>query len=528
MRLSGVPNAGSFLQFGDQVSRNQSANLFDLIAARAPDPDKLALATGDNTALTYGELFKRSAQAANALVGLGVKPGDRVAVQIEKSTDVIVVALACLRAGAVLLPLNTAYTLAELEYFLGDAEPALTLCRPDRLEAIRALAQELNLCSVESLGVKHDGTFAAAIAAAPADFETAPRASDDLAAILYTSGTTGRSKGAMLTHENLSSNALTLIDCWRFSSADRLIHALPVFHTHGLFVAVNVALLSGATMIFMQKFDPEAVIAALPEATTMMGVPTFYTRLLDHSGLDRNVCANMRLFVSGSAPLLAETHAAWRQRTGFAILERYGMTETNMITSNPYDGERRPGSVGFALPEVNVRIADLESGAPVEPGEIGVIEVKGPNVFAGYWRMPEKTNQEFRADGYFITGDLAQVDEDGYIHIVGRAKDLVISGGFNVYPKEVETEIDAIEGVLESAVFGVPHADFGEAVTAAVVRRPGAALTELAILSVLGRRLAKFKAPKQIVLVDSLPRNAMGKVQKAALREAYRDIYRGA
>ncbi len=508
------------------MSRHPSANLFDLIAARAPDLDKLALETHDATALTYGELFKRSAQAANALVVLGVKPGDRVAAQIEKSTDMIVVTLACLRAGAVLLPLNTAYTLAELEYFLGDAEPALTLCRPDRLEAVRTLAHELNLRSVESLGVKGDGTFAAMIAAAPTEFETTPRASDDLAAILYTSGTTGRSKGAMLTHENLSSNALTLIDCWRFSSADRLIHALPVFHTHGLFVAVNVALLSGATMIFMSKFDPEAVIAALPEATAMMGVPTFYTRLLDHPGLDRDICANMRLFVSGSAPLLAETHSAWRERTGFAILERYGMTETNMITSNPYEGERRPGSVGFALPEVSVRIADLESGAPVQAGEIGVIEVKGPNVFAGYWRMPEKTSQEFRADGYFITGDLAHVDDDGYIHIVGRAKDLVISGGFNVYPKEVETEIDAIEGVLESAVFGVPHADFGEAVTAAVVARPGATLSESAILSALGRRLAKFKAPKQIVLVESLPRNAMGKVQKAALREAYRDIYR--
>jgi malonyl-CoA/methylmalonyl-CoA synthetase len=508
------------------VSRHPSANLFDLIVARAPHLDKLALETRDADALTYGELFKRSAQAANALVALGVKPGDRVAAQIEKSTDMIVVTLACLRAGAVLLPLNTAYTLAELEYFLGDAEPALTLCRPDRLEAVRTLAQKLNLRSVESLGVKGDGTFAAAIAAAPTEFETTPRASDDLAAILYTSGTTGRSKGAMLTHENLSSNALTLIDCWRFSSADRLIHALPVFHTHGLFVAVNVALLSGATMIFMHRFDPEAVIAALPGATAMMGVPTFYTRLLDDPGLDRDICANMRLFVSGSAPLLAETHSAWRERTGFAILERYGMTETNMITSNPYEGERRPGSVGFALPEVSVRIADLESGAPVQAGEIGVIEVKGPNVFAGYWRMPEKTAQEFRADGYFITGDLAHVDDDGYIHIVGRAKDLVISGGFNVYPKEVETEIDAIEGVLESAVFGVPHADFGEAVTAAVVARPGATLSKSAILSALGLRLARFKAPKQIVLVDSLPRNAMGKVQKAALREAYKDIYR--
>jgi len=510
------------------VSRYQSANLFDLIAARAPHPDKLALKTGDTAALTYGELFKRSAQAANALVTLGVKPGDRVAAQIEKSTDVIVLALACLQAGAVLLPLNTAYTLAELEYFLGDAEPSLTLCRPDWLEPVRALAHKLGLRAVESLGAKGDGTFADAIAAASPEFETAPRASDDLVAILYTSGTTGRSKGAMLTHENLSSNALTLIDCWRFSSADRLIHALPVFHTHGLFVAVNVALMSGATMIFMPRFDPDAVIAALPRATAMMGVPTFYTRLLDHPGLDRQACANMRLFISGSAPLLADTHAAWRERTGFAILERYGMTETNMITSNPYEGERRPGTVGFALPGVSVRIAEPDSGAPIRAGEIGVIEVKGPNVFAGYWRMPGKTAQEFRADGYFINGDLARVDSDGYIHIVGRAKDLVISGGFNVYPKEIETEIDAIKGVLESAVFGAPHADFGEAVTAAVVPRPGAALSESAILSALGGRIAKFKAPKRVILVDSLPRNAMGKVQKATLREAYKDIYRGA
>ncbi|MGA8446372.1 MAG: malonyl-CoA synthase [Roseiarcus sp.] len=508
------------------MSQSHSANLFDLMEARAPHPEKLALETADAMALTYGELFARSARAARALATLGVRPGDRVAAQIEKSTDVIVVALACLRAGAVLLPLNTAYTLAELEYFLGDAEPALTLCRPEWLEPVRALALKLGLRRVESLGAKRDGTFAEAIAAAPAAFETVPRASGDLAAILYTSGTTGRSKGAMLTHENLASNALTLIDCWRFTSTDRLIHALPVFHTHGLFVAVNVALISGATMIFMSKFDPDAVIAAMPEATSMMGVPTFYTRLLDHPGLDRGTCANMRLFVSGSAPLLAETHHAWRERTGFSILERYGMTETNMITSNPYDAERRPGTVGFALPGVSVRIAHPDDGAPVRAGEVGVIEVKGPNVFAGYWRMPEKTAQEFRADGYFITGDLARVDRDGYIHIVGRAKDLVISGGFNVYPKEVESEIDAIEGVFESAVFGVAHADFGEGVTAAVVPRPGAALTEQAILTALGSRLAKFKAPKRIVIVESLPRNAMGKVQKAALREAYKDIYR--
>ena len=358
------------------------------------------------------------------------------------------------------------------------------------------------------------------------DFATIPRAQNDLAAILYTSGTTGRSKGAMLTHENLSSNALTLIESWRFTPADRLIHALPIFHTHGLFVAVNVALLSGATMIFHNRFDPDAVVAAMPRATSLMGVPTFYTRLLDHPGLTREACANMRLFVSGSAPLLAETHAAWRERTGFAILERYGMTETNMITSNPYDGERRAGTVGFPLPGVNVRIGEAESGAPVAPGGIGIIEVKGPNVFRGYWRMPEKTAQEFRPDGYFITGDLGQVDSDGYIHIVGRAKDLVISGGFNVYPKEIEDHIDAVDGVLESAVIGVAHPDFGEGVTAVVVPRPGAVVSEAAILSALAGRLAKFKTPKRVFFVEALPRNAMGKVQKAALRETYKDIFR--
>jgi len=507
------------------VPHSASANLFDLIAARVNNPNKIALETADATALTYGGLIERSGRAANALVALGVEPGDRVAAQVDKSTDAIVLALACLRAGAALLPLNTAYTLAELEYFLGDAEPALTLCRPELLSSMRELGNRLELHSVESLGVARDGTFAEKIAAAPSEFETVPRAPGDLAAILYTSGTTGRSKGAMLTHENLSSNNLTLVDCWRFTSADRLIHALPIFHTHGLFVAVNVALLSGATMIFHSRFDPDAVIAAMPGATALMGVPTFYTRLLDHPGLTREVCANMRLFVSGSAPLLAETHAAWRERTGFSILERYGMTETNMITSNPYEGERRAGTVGFALPGVSVRICEPDSGAPVPDGEIGVIEVKGPNVFRGYWRMPDKTAQEFRPDGFFITGDVGRVDADGYIHIVGRAKDLVISGGFNVYPKEVEDEIDAIDGVLESAVIGVPHPDFGEGVTAVVVPRQDATLTEAAILSALAGRLAKFKAPKRVFVVESLPRNAMGKVQKAALRETYRDIY---
>ena len=339
---------------------------------------------------------------------------------------------------------------------------------------MRALAARLGLEAVESLGTQRDGSFAERIAAAGDEAPTVARGPDDLAAILYTSGTTGRSKGAMLTHDNLASNALTLAELWRFSADDVLIHALPVFHTHGLFVAVNVALVAGATMIFQPRFDADAVVAALPRATTLMGVPTFYTRLLDHPGLTREATAHMRLFVSGSAPLLAETHARWRDKTGHAMLERYGMTETNMITSNPYDGERRPGAVGFPLPGVSLRVADPDSGAILPQGEVGVVEVKGPNVFKGYWRMPEKTASEFRADGFFITGDLGMIDADGYLHIVGRAKDLIISGGFNVYPKEIESEIDAIAGVVESAVIGVPHRDFGEGVTAIVVARADA------------------------------------------------------
>ncbi len=502
-----------------------SANLFDLIASRAANPERMALETGDATALTYAALFERSGRMANALRRLGVEPGDRVAAQVDKSTDVVALALACFRAGAALLPLNVAYTMAELEYFLSDAQPALTVCRPASLAAVRELTERHGLPGAESLGVAQDGTFAEAVAGAPADFDTVAREKDDLAAILYTSGTTGRSKGAMLTHENLASNALALVDIWRFSEADRLIHALPVFHTHGLFVAVNVALIAGATMIYQNRFDPEAIVAAMPGATALMGVPTFYTRLLDHAGLSRALCANMRLFVSGSAPLLAETHVAWRERTGHAILERYGMTETNMIASNPYDGERRAGTVGFPLPGVSLRIAEPESGAPVADGEIGVIEVKGPNVFKGYWRMPEKTASEFRADGFFVTGDLGLIDRDGYVHIVGRGKDLVISGGFNVYPKEVEAEIDAIDGVLESAVIGLPHPDLGEAVAAVVVRRPGAALSEADIVAALEGRLARFKTPRRVTFVDELPRNTMGKVQKALLRETHKGAF---
>jgi malonyl-CoA/methylmalonyl-CoA synthetase len=504
-----------------------SANLFDLFLARAPRLDKLAFDAPDGMSLTYGELFERAGRAARAMADLGVEPGDRVAVQIDKSPDMIVLALACLKAGAALLPLNAAYTLAELEYFLSDAGPALTICRPASLAAVRDLAARLGLKAVESLDARREGTFADAIAAASPDFAIVPRSPNDLAAILYTSGTTGRSKGAMLTHENLASNASVLVDLWRFTRDDALIHALPVFHTHGLFVATNVALLAGATMIFQPRFDADAVIAALPRATSLMGVPTFYTRLLEHPGLTRAATAHMRLFVSGSAPLLLETHQRWRETTGHAILERYGMTETNMITSNPYEGERRAGTVGFPLPGVSLRIADPDAGAPLPRGAVGVIEVKGPNVFKGYWRMPEKTAAEFRPDGFFITGDLARIDADGYVHIVGRAKDLVISGGFNVYPKEIESEIDAISGVAESAVIGVAHPDFGEGVTAVVVLAPGAKLSETQVLAALEGRLARYKAPKRVLFVDALPRNAMGKVQKAALRETYKGIYGG-
>jgi malonyl-CoA/methylmalonyl-CoA synthetase len=502
-----------------------SANIHDILRACAKDPAKIAIEAPDGLRISYEDLFARAGRTARALAGLGVEPGDRVAAQIDKSPDAIVLALACFRAGAALLPLNTAYTLTELEYFLADAEPALTLCRPAQLAAVRALGERLSLRAVESLGDHGEGTFAERVAATRDQLAAVPRTAGDLAAILYTSGTTGRSKGAMLTHENLSSNAEALVDLWRFTADDVLLHALPVYHTHGLFVATNVALMAGATMIFQPKFDADAVMAAMPRATSLMGVPTFYTRLLEHPSLTRAATKHMRLFVSGSAPLLAETHERWRERTGHAILERYGMTETNMITSNPYEGERIAGTVGFPLPGVALRIAAAESDAAIPQGEVGVIEVKGPNVFKGYWRMPEKTAAEFRPDGFFITGDLGKLDERGYVHIVGRAKDLVISGGFNVYPKEVESEIDVLSGVTESAVIGLPHPDLGEGVTAIVVREPGAVIDERAVREMLEGRLAKFKMPKRVFFVEALPRNAMGKVQKARLREMYKTTY---
>ena len=498
-------------------------HLFDAIRAAAT-PEAVFIETAQGRRWTYGEMIMLSGRLAGALQDLGVRPGDRVAVQVEKSPEALMLYLACLRAGAVYLPLNTAYTLAELDYFIGDAQPRLVVVDPTSRAGVDEIATAHG-GSVETLDATGGGSLLQRADNAPADFADAVRGPDDLAAILYTSGTTGRSKGAMLTHGNLSSNALTLRDHWRFTSADRLIHALPIFHTHGLFVATNVTLMSGASMVLLPKFDAGEVLDLMANATVLMGVPTFYVRLLQHPGLTRATAGSMRLFVSGSAPLLTETHRAFAERTGHAILERYGMTETNMNTSNPYDGDRIAGTVGFPLPGVFLRVTEPETGKPLPDGETGMIEVKGPNVFKGYWRMPEKTAAEFRADGFFITGDLGKIDQRGYVHIVGRGKDLVISGGYNIYPKEVESEIDDMPGVVESAVIGLPHPDFGEGVTAVVVRERGAALDEKAVLDGLQDRLARYKQPKRVLFVDDLPRNTMGKVQKNVLRETYADLY---
>jgi malonyl-CoA/methylmalonyl-CoA synthetase len=501
-----------------------NANLFSRLFDGLDDPKRLAIETPDGQHISYGDLMGQAARIANVLVANGVKPGDRVAAQTEKSVPGLVLYLATVRAGAVYLPLNTAYTLNELEYFITDAEPSLVVCDPSKAEGIGAIAAKVG-AKVMTLGADGKGSLTDAAAKASSDFTTVARADDDLAAILYTSGTTGRSKGAMLTHDNLASNSLSLVGYWRFTDKDVLIHALPIYHTHGLFVASNVTLFARASMIFLPKFDPELIIKLMARATVMMGVPTFYTRLLHSPALTRDAAKHMRLFISGSAPLLADTHREWSARTGFAILERYGMTETNMNTSNPYDGDRVPGAVGQALPGVTLRITDPETGKEIAHDSIGMIEVKGPNVFKGYWRMPEKTKAEFRDDGFFITGDLGKIDPNGYVHILGRGKDLVISGGFNVYPKEIESEIDAMPGVIESAVIGVPHADFGEGVTAVVVCDKNARVDEASVLHALDGRLAKFKMPKRVFVVDELPRNAMGKVQKNILRDTYGKIY---
>ena len=474
-------------------------------------------------ALSYGAFFANAERIAAALVREGVQPGDRVAVQAPKTAAMLELYVGAVLAGAVFLPLNTAYTASEVSYFLNHATPRLFVFDPEAQAALIPVAEAAGVATLWTLGTGDGGSLIDARNAEQSGFEPVPRGADDLAAILYTSGTTGRSKGAMLTHKALASNARVLRDHWRFTGDDVLIHALPIFHTHGLFVATNVTLMAGGSMIFLAKFEAETVRDYMAEATALMGVPTFYVRLLETEGLTA-AARGMRLFVSGSAPLLAETHDRWRSLTGHAILERYGMTETNMNTSNPYDGERRAGTVGYPLPGVELKICDPDSGLELPSGEVGVLEVRGDNVFAGYWQMPEKTAEELRGNGFFVTGDLGRVDSDGYVHIVGRGKDLIITGGYNVYPKEVELLIDALPGVNECAVIAVPDRDFGEAVAAIVVPEKGAAITADVINEGIATDLARFKIPRHVVIVEALPRNTMGKVQKNVLRKKYKGL----
>ena len=505
---------------------SMSDNLYALIAAGLPaDPAAVFLDVEGGAPVLYREIDERTARVASALAGYGASPGDRVVAQVDKSPDAVMLYLACLRAGLVFVPLNTAYTAQEVAFFLSDAEPAVFVCRESDRGTAEALARKAGVGAVLTLG-DDSGSLLEAARTAPATAEVAVRSADDLAAILYTSGTTGQPKGAMLTHGNLASNALVLRDYWGFTGGDVLLHALPIYHVHGLFVALHCALLSGARVIFRKGFAVGDVIERLAEATVMMGVPTYYTRLLDTPEFTAEAARNVRLFISGSAPLLEETFAAFETRTGKPILERYGMTEVGMACSNPLEGERVAGTVGFPLPGVSVRIAD-EAGREVPRGGVGVLEMTGPNVFSGYWRLPDKTAEEFRPDGFFVSGDMATMDETGRVSIVGRAKDLIISGGLNVYPKEVEQCLDALPGVRESAVFGIAHPDFGEGVTGAVVPDGSAELNPEALLAGMADTLARFKQPKRLFIVDELPRNAMGKVQKNALRDRYTNIYAG-
>lgn len=478
----------------------------------------LHLPSGDT--ISYCGFHERVSRFANAMVDYGVKPSDRVTVRVEKSPDALALYFATIGLGAIFSPLNTDYTAGELEYFVQDAEPSLVVCVPASGHNMGAIANRVG-AAVATLGAEGSGSLGEAAKRQADTFVPALRGEEDIAAILYTSGTTGRSKGAMLSHGNLLSNAATLKKAWAFTEDDVLLHALPIFHAHGLFVASNTVALAGGSIIFHPRFVVDDVIRDLPAATSFMGVPTFYSRLLADRRLNRETVAGMRLFVSGSAPLLAETHVEFERRTGHRILERYGMTETTMITSNPYGGVRKAGTVGLPLPGISVRICDAETGREVPPGEIGILEVAGPNVFKGYWRMPEKTASEFRGDGYFITGDLARIDADGYITLGGRTKDLIISGGYNVYPKEVELLIDELDGVVESAVIGVPHPDFGEAVVAVVVVDPDRVTAAESLMPLLMGKVAKYKQPKRYFIEDSLPRNALGKIQKTLLREKY-------
>ena len=489
--------------------------------------DKIFMTTGDGATITRNAFQHQMNQLGHALLAQGVQPGDRVAVQVEKSPQAFALYCAVVKIGAVFLPLNTGYTISELDYFIGDAEPSVVVADPAIADN---LATQINRPEISFLTLDENGTGSLMdmANAQPTNLDPTPRGEDDLAAILYTSGTTGRSKGAMLSHKNLMSNAEMLREYWAFTEDDILLHALPIYHTHGLFVAGNIMTLVGGSMIFLPKFDTDTMITMLPKATTMMGVPTFYTRLLADSRLNKDLTKDMRLFISGSAPLLAETHIDFETRTGHRILERYGMTETNMNTSNPYNGERKAGTVGFPLPGVSIRVMGSENQTELPAGEIGIIEVKGDNVTSGYWRNPEKTAESFTPDGYFITGDMGKIDDSGYITIVGRDKDLIISGGLNIYPKEVEDAINDIDGINESAVIGVAHPDFGEAVVAIIILEntaAGQALEDKAIMAILKDQLAKFKQPKAIKFVEALPRNTMGKVQKAEMRKTYADLF---
>ncbi len=504
---------------------NESFNLYQALRAAFPAAlDDTAVETDDGQFYTWRDLERGSAMLANFLQSLDLPADARIAVQVEKSVEALMLYLATLRAGYVYLPLNTAYLSAEMAYFIGNAEPSVVVCTGSNFGWVSKLAFQAGTPWVFTLNDDRSGSLLARAAHASDQHTVVPKAAVDVAVIIYTSGTTGRSKGAMLTHGNMRSNALVLKDAWGWRSAadggDVLIHALPIFHVHGLFVAIHGALINGSKMIWCARFNPEFVISKLSAATVFMGVPTLYVRLLAQAGLTPELARHMRLFVSGSAPLLLDTFKAWQARTGHTILERYGMSETIMLTSNPYAGERRGGTVGPALPGVALRVTG-EQGQVLPVGEIGGIEVKGPNVFAGYWRMPEKTEQEFTADGFFKTGDVGLCDADGYVTIVGRSKDLIISGGYNVYPAEIEAFINELPGVAESAVVGVPHPDFGEVGVALVVPRAGVQLDAAHILASMKAGLANFKVPKDCQVLAELPRNSMGKVQKNLLRSRF-------
>ncbi|MGB7317043.1 MAG: malonyl-CoA synthase [Planktotalea sp.] len=497
--------------------------LFDALFAPHLGKDTAFLHLLDGSTLSHDAFLRMAAQIGGVLDAIGLNAGDRLALQAAKSPEALAVYAACVQKGVIFLPLNTAYTAHELAYFIENSEAKLVVCDPAKEADIAKITARTN-ARLMTLAADGSGTLMQAAAKQPETTQTVARSADDLAAFLYTSGTTGRSKGAMLTQDNLLSNSEVLKDYWGFTESDVLLHALPIFHTHGLFVASNVMLLAGGAMVFMPAFDPDTILAHMPRATSMMGVPTFYTRLLDHDGFTREAAAHMRLFISGSAPMLAETHEQFEALTGQRILERYGMTETNMNTSNPLIGTRKAGTVGFPLPGVELKVCDPVTGAELAQGEIGVLEVRGRNVFKGYWQMPEKTREELREDGFFITGDLGLLDEDGYVQIVGRGKDLIISGGYNIYPKELELVIDAQPGVKESAVIGVPHPDFGESPVAVVVS-DGDGPDMAQIMAACNVELARFKHPRRIIVIDALPRNTMGKVQKNALREDYKTLF---